>query len=294
MSASLPLIGAIEAGGTKFVLATGTGPGDLREVERVPTTTPAETLWRCVDYFAAAQARHGRLAALGIATFGPASVDPAAADWGFITTTPKPGWQQTDVAGAIGRALGVPVAFDTDVNGAALGEWLWGAGQGCGSVLYLTVGTGIGGGVVINGRPLHGLLHPEMGHIRIPHDRTEDPFSGACPWHGDCLEGLASGTAMTQRWGKSGDDLPPDHPAWDLESQYLAAACANFACTLSPHAILLGGGVMDHPGLIDRVREKTLALLNGYLPEPRISLPGLGSRAGLCGALALGLEMVAR
>jgi fructokinase len=160
--------------------------------------------------------------------------------------------------------------------------------------LYLTVGTGIGGGAVINGRPLHGLLHPEMGHIRIPHDRKADPFPGACPWHGDCLEGLASGTAMTQRWGKSGADLPPGHPAWNLEAEYLAAACASLTCTLSPHIILLGGGVMDHHGLIAHVQEKTTALLNGYLPEPRISLPGLGSRAGLCGALALGLEVAVR
>ncbi len=298
MPSPSPLIGAIEAGGTKFVLATGTGPDDLRDVERIPTTTPAETLQRCVEYFTAAQKTHGPLAALGIGTFGPAGVDPAAPDWGYITTTPKPGWQQTDMAGPLGQALGVPVAFDTDVNAAVYGEWLWGAGKGCNTVLYLTIGTGIGGGVLIDGHPLHGLLHPEMGHIRIPRPPALADFAGACPWHGDCLEGLASGPAMAKRWGVAANTLPPDHPAWEAEAACLAAACASFACTLSPQRIILGGGVMDSPGLLAQVQEKTRALLNGYLQHPLITdpvqeyiiAPGLGNRAGICGALALGME----
>jgi fructokinase len=298
MSSNPPLIGAIEAGGTKFILATGTGPDDLRDVERISTTTPAETLQRCVEYFTAAQKKHGSLAALGIGTFGPAGVDPGSPEWGYITTTPKPGWQQTDMAGPLKRALGVPVAFDTDVNAAVYGEWLWGAGKGCNVALYLTIGTGIGGGVLIDGRPLHGLLHPEMGHIRIPRPPALKDFAGACPWHGDCLEGLASGPAMAARWGVAADTLPPDHAAWEAEAACLAAACASFSCTLSPHRIILGGGVMDSPGLLAQVQEKTRNLLNGYLQHPAITAkiesyitaPGLGSRAGICGALALGME----
>jgi len=211
-----PLIGAIEAGGTKFVLACGTGPDDLRDLERIPTTTPAETLARCVDYFKAAAQKHAPLAALGIGTFGPAGVDPAKPDWGFITTTPKPGWQNADMGAMLGKALGIPVAFDTDVNAAGYGECLWGAGRGFGVVLYITVGTGIGGGAIINGQPLHGLLHPEMGHIRIPKPTSLAQFPGACPWHGDCLEGLASGPAIAARWGVPAGDLPPDHEAWDV------------------------------------------------------------------------------
>jgi len=296
-TAAQPLIGAIEAGGTKFIAGVGTSPDDLRDVERIPTTSPAETLQRCVDYFTAAQQKHGRLAALGIGTFGPAGVDPDAPDWGFITTTPKPGWQNTDMAGTLGRALGVPVAFDTDVNAAAYGEWLWGAGQGCGVVLYLTIGTGIGGGVAIDGRPLHGLLHPEMGHIRIPRPPALTEFPGVCPWHGDCLEGLACGPAVMKRWGAAARDLPPDHIAWETEAACLASACATFACTLSPHRIILGGGVMESGILLPMVQEKARALLNGYLAHPRITerieafitAPGLGNRAGILGALALGM-----
>lgn len=294
--ASHPLIGAIEAGGTKFVLATGTGPDDLRDLERIPTTSPEETLGRCEAYFHAAQQRHGKLAALGIGTFGPAGVNKARPDWGFITTTPKPGWRDSDMAGRLGRAMEVPVAFDTDVNTAGFGEWLWGAGQGCDVVLYLTIGTGIGGGVIINGSPLHGLLHPEMGHVRIPKPPALRDFAGHCPWHGDCLEGLASGPAIAARWGIPATELPPDHEAWNAEAECLAAACAGFACTLSPERIILGGGVMEVPGLLEKVQACTVALLGGYLQHPlmtdRISecivAPALGNRAGILGALAIG------
>ena len=297
---SAPLIAAIEAGGTKFVLACGTGPDDLRDVTRIPTTTPAETIAACVAWFQSAQQRHGKFAALGIGTFGPAGVDPAAADWGCITTTPKPGWQHTDLAGPLGRALGVPVAFDTDVNAAGTGEWLWGAARGCSAVLYLTIGTGIGGGAIINGAPLHGLLHPEMGHIRIPRPAALEDFAGACTWHGDCLEGLASGPAIAARWGRPAEELPPDHPAWEVEADCLAAACVTFTCTLSPQRIILGGGVMDVPGLLPRVQEKTRALLAGYLQHPLLTdlpheyivAPGLGDRAGILGSLALGAALL--
>jgi len=293
----IPLIGAVEAGGTTFLLPTGTGPDDLREVERIPTTSPAETLRRCAEYFEAARAKHGPLAALGVGTFGPAGLDPAQPDWGFITTTPKPGWQQTDVAGYFHRSLGVPVAFDTDVNAAALGEWKWGAGRGCEVLLYLTVGTGIGGGVTFHGQPLHGLLHPEMGHIPIWKPTALAAFPGVCPWHGDCLEGLASGPAIAARWGRTASELPPEHEAWEVEAECLAAACAGFACTLSPHRIILGGGVMEAPGLLAKVQQKSATRLNGYLQHPAITqrmaefitAPGLGNRAGILGSLALGM-----
>ena len=292
MSAA-PLYGAIEAGGTKFVLAVGSGPDDLRDVVRVPTGEPAETLAECVSYFQMAGVKHGPLAGVGVATFGPAGVTRGAADYGFITTTPKPGWQHTDVAGTLQRALGVPVAFDTDVNGAALAEWRWGAGQGCGVVLYITVGTGIGGGVVIDGRPLHGLLHPEMGHLQLP--RAEgDTYAGCCPWHGDCLEGMASGPALAGRWGTGVAGLPLDHAAWELEAHYLAHACVNFILTLSPQRIILGGGVMDQP-LLPAIRRRVQSLLAGYLQHPLLEdgleswivAPGLGNRSGILGAIAL-------
>lgn len=295
MSDTLPLIGAVEAGGTKFMVAVGTGPDDLRDVTRIPTTTPAETLAKVTAYFQEAAAKHGAPAAFGVGTFGPAGVHPGRKDFGYITTTPKAGWAHTDLLAALRAAADVPMAFDTDVNAAACGEWKHGAGRECGAVLYLTVGTGIGGGFVIDGRPLHGLIHPEMGHIRTPR-AGGDNFAGACPWHGACLEGMASGPAIAARWGKPAGELPPDHPAWEMEAEYLALACVNFLTCLSPEKVILGGGVMDQPQLLPMIRRRTAALLNGYLSHPGIAsglediivAPGLGSRSGLAGALALG------
>lgn len=296
-----PFIGAVEAGGTKIIVAAGTGPDDLTEPARIPTTTPEETLARVVAALRECEERAGRrLEAIGVGTFGPAGVNPAAADFGFITTTPKPGWAHTDVLGALRRAFDVPMAFDTDVNAAVCAEAKWGAGRGRGTALYLTVGTGIGGGLLVNGEPLHGLLHPEMGHMRLPRAPGDEAFPGACPWHGDCLEGLASGPAIEKRWNAKGDTLPPDHPAWETEAHYLATACANFLTILSPERVILGGGVMDQPRLLPLVREKTARLLNGYLNHPDIVergletvivAPELGSRAGVLGALALALRM---
>lgn len=290
-----PLVGALEAGGTKFVVAAGTGPDDLRDVTRIETTTPDETLAKVIDAFLEIERRHGPLAAIGVGTFGPAGVHPDSPDYGWITTTPKPGWGNTDLRGRLVREFNVPVGFDTDVNAAAFGEWLWGAGKGCSAVLYLTVGTGIGGGFVLNGSPVHGLLHPEMGHIRLPRPPGEET-PGVCPWHDNCLEGLASGPAIARRWDANPRELPPGHEAWELEAGYLATACAGFLCTLSPQRLILGGGVMEQTHLFPRIREKTAALLNGYLKHPEIDAgltslivpPGLGSRAGILGALALG------
>jgi fructokinase len=292
----MTLWGGIEAGGTKFACAVGTGPGDLRAESRFATTTPQETLNRAVQFFE----QYERVAAIGIASFGPVDVDPASATFGHITCTPKPGWAHTDVAGPIGRALSVPVAFDTDVNGAALAEHRWGAAQGLDTFVYLTIGTGIGGGGMVNGKRIHGLIHPEMGHIRIPHDRARDPFDGFCPYHGDCWEGLAAGPALVARWGQEGAALPDDHPAWALEAEYLALGLANIIGILSPQRIILGGGVMQRAHLFSLIRRRVQELLNDYLQSPLLQQeidtyivpPALGNRAGVLGAIALAQEAV--
>jgi len=295
-------IAAIEAGGTKFVCAIGTTAGDVLSESRFPTTSPAETIGRCVRFFEEQNGRHPAAAALGIGTFGPAGVNPGEPGYGCITTTPKPGWPNTDLLGPVRSALGgVPARFDTDVNAAALGEWKWGAAQGCDSVLYITVGTGIGGGALVGGEPLHGLVHPEMGHVRIPHDFERDPFPGACPFHGDCFEGLACGPAIESRWQTSARELPPDHPAWDLQAQYLASALVNFICTLSPQRIVLGGGVMEQRQIFPKLRALVQKDLNGYVQhhailhdiDSYIVPPGLGNQAGIKGALALGAAAAA-
>ncbi len=278
------MFGAIEAGGTKFVCGVGTGPEDLETVQ-IPSTTPEETVGECI----ALLGRHN-LQAVGIASFGPVDLRT-----GHITSTPKAGWTDFDIAGTIGRALGVVVGFDTDVNGAALGEARWGAAQDLTDFLYLTIGTGIGGGAVSNGRVVHGMLHPEMGHIRLPHDTALDPFGGCCPYHGDCLEGLASGPAIEARWGVPARDLPPGHPAWALEARYLALGVANWVCTLSPQRIVMGGGVMQQQHLFPLIRAELACILNGYIRSPEILEnlesyvvpPRLGSRSGVLGALVL-------
>jgi fructokinase len=287
-------VGGIEMGGTKVVCAVGTGPGDLRAEVRVPTTTPARTLG-LLTAFLLEQAARTPLAAVGVASFGPLDLDRRSPTFGFITTTPKPGWRGVDIVGPLRTALGVPVALDTDVNAAALAEQRWGAGRDLGTLVYVTVGTGIGGGAVVDGRPLHGLLHPEMGHVRLPHDRGRDPFTGVCPTHRDCWEGLATAPAIAARWGRAPETLPDDHPAWALEAHYLALGLANIALTLSPERVVLGGGVMARTHLYDLVRSEVSDLLGGYLSSPALAdglqhyivPPVLGDRAGVLGAIAL-------
>ena len=287
------IYGGIEAGGTKFVCAAGTGPDDIREITRIPTTTPDETLDKVIEFFSRPSIKN--LAGIGIGSFGPVDLLLDSSTWGYITSTPKEGWKQTDLGGRIEQALRVPVKLDTDVNAAAFGEMTWGAAKGLDTFLYLTVGTGIGGGAVVNGRLLHGLTHPEMGHILVPHNRERDPYLGGCPYHSDCLEGLASGAAMRQRWGKPAEELPPDHPGWALEADYLAEALMNFVCTLSPQRIIIGGGVMKQPGLLPMVRKYLTDLLTDYIDSPAlykdidsyIVTPGLGDEAGVLGAIAL-------
>lgn len=293
-----PLVGGLETGGTKFVCAVGTGPADVRATAEIRTTTPAATLRGAVDFFRAHGPR-APLAAIGIAAFGPLDLDPASPTYGSITTTPKPGWAGTDLVGTLRRGLGTPVAIDTDVNAAAVGEHRWGAARGLDTFVYLTVGTGIGGGALVNGRPLHGLVHPEMGHIRVPRDPGVDPFEGTCPYHGDCLEGLASAPALAQRWGQPPETLPADHPAWELEAHYLALGVVSAICILSPRRVLMGGGVMRQAVVLPLVRTQVLSLLNGYVPSAAIGeridkyvvAPALGSRAGVLGALALAQDV---
>ncbi|MCA9965411.1 MAG: ROK family protein [Anaerolineales bacterium] len=289
------LYGGIEAGGTKFVCAVGTGPDDIRAEVRFPTEEPGQTMAQAVAFFEEQRRKEGGLTAVGISAFGPIDPNPESPTFGYITTTPKLSWANTDLAGTIGRALGVPVGFDTDVNGAALGEWKWGAAQGLQNFLYFTIGTGIGGGGMINGRLMHGLIHPEMGHMRLPRDPEQDPFAGACPYHGDCFEGLAAGPAIGKRWGQPAETLPPDHPAWDLEAHYLAMALHNVITVLSPERIIMGGGVMGQAHIFPLLRQKVQQSLNGYVQaaailhniDEFIVPPGLGNLAGVLGSIAL-------
>ena len=290
----MPLFGGIEAGGTKFVCAVGTGPDDLREETRFSTTTPDETIGQAIEFFEA-QAKNEPLAAIGIASFGPVDPDPTSDSWGYITTTPKPNWANTEFAGAIKKVLNVPVGFDTDVNGAALGEHRWGAAQGLDTFIYLTIGTVVGGGGMINGRLMHGLGHPEMGHIYLPPHPDDPTPAGFCPFHGNCLEGMTNGPALEKRWGQPGETLPADHQAWELEAHYLALGLVSFICTLSPQRIIMGGGVMDQQHLFPMVHQQVQTLLNGYVQSPAILEeiddyivpPGLGNKAGVLGAIAL-------
>jgi fructokinase len=275
----MPQFGAIEAGGTKFICGVGTGPDDLRTI-RIPTTQPGATVAQAIAWLR----EQGELEAIGIGSFGPVELNRNSSAYGHITTTPKAGWRNYNLAGAISDALKIPTGFQTDVNAAILGEARWGAARGVANALYLTVGTGIGGGAIVSGRLLHWASHPEMGHIRIPHDLTLDPFPGICPFHGDCLEGLASGPAIHARWKT---DPPADHPAWALEAKYLASGIAAFASILSPEVILLGGGVMQQLHLFEMIRAQVAKLLGGYIPAPEILPPHLGERAGILGALAL-------
>jgi fructokinase len=283
-------LGGIEAGGTKWVCAIGDGPGRLGKTISIPTTTPGETLGRAVGFFSGNDA----IEALGVGSFGPIDIHHSSPTWGHITTTPKPGWPDTDVASMLGSSLGVPVAFDTDVNAAALGEHRWGAAVGLETFSYITVGTGIGGGGMANGGLMHGLVHPEIGHMRIPHDRARDPFPGVCPYHADCFEGLASAGALERRWGTPPESLT-DETAWELEAEYIALGVVNIVCVLSPQRIILGGGVMRQPTLLPRIRRYVRDLLSGYVAASELGdsiddfvvSPALGERAGVLGAIEL-------
>ena len=289
----MSLYGALEAGGTKMVLALMDEEGRKLEQVSIPTRTPEETMPEMIGFF-----RKRPIRALGIGCFGPLDLNPASASYGSITATPKLAWRNYPILPAFREALGVPVGLDTDVNGAALAEARLGAAKGLENCLYLTVGTGIGGGVIIHGKPVHGLMHPEIGHIPV-RPLPGDPMpEGCCPYHGACAEGMAAGPAIEKRWGVSAKNLPREHPAWALESGYLAELCAAAILSFSPERIILGGGVMQQKFLIPMIRERTAALLNGYVAHPAvlsglkdlITEPGLGTDSGILGAYLLARE----
>ncbi len=294
ISAMTSYVGALEAGGTKFNCAVVGLDLSIVSEARIPTTTPVETLSQVLEFFRASQTP---ISALGVSSFGPVELNPTSPLYGYITTTPKLAWRNTDLLGPLGQ-LEVPIAFDTDVNGAAYGEYRFGAAKGLDTFVYYTIGTGIGGGGMVGGRLMHGLTHPEMGHMMLPHDKIQDPFPGCCPSHGDCFEGLASGPALEQRWNVDPSRLDPDHPAWQLESHYIALALANTVAVLSPQKIVLGGGVMQNEFLFPLIRSKLRQVLNGYVQQRVICEetdsfvvpPGLGASSGVFGAAALALD----
>jgi fructokinase len=291
-----PLYGAIEAGGTKFVCAAGHGPAELLDDLRaeIPTSAPSVTLTAVTAFFERVRQERGPLAGIGIAAFGPVDLDPRSAGWGRILATPKPGWSGVSLTEPLAR-FRCPISIDTDVNAAALAEARWGAGVGTGSLAYITVGTGIGGGLVLHGRSVKGLLHPEMGHILVRRDPRDAGFSGGCPFHGDCLEGLASGPALVARWRDPVESWPASHPGLEIAGGYLGQLAATVALTVSCERIVFGGGVMSSGRLLPFIRRAAAGQLNGYLPiearaggfERYIAPAALGGLAGLTGAMLL-------
>lgn len=288
------LYGGIEAGGTKFNCIIGSDPGHITDQARVQTGTPPDTLQSVIEFFRPYTATR-QITTLGVGSFGPLDLDPNSRMYGYITATPKPGWQNTNIAGSLAAGLHLNIALDTDVNAAALGEATWGASRGLDSSLYLTIGTGIGGGLTQRGRLLHGLSHPEMGHIRVTHEPQMDPFPGSCPYHADCFEGLANGPAIKKRLGRAPETLADSDPFWDIEAGYIASALTSYILILSPSRIILGGGIMQRRFLFGPIRQKVLKALNGYVRvaailehiEEYIVPPGLGNLSGVLGALAL-------
>ena len=293
------LVGAVEAGGTKFRCALVRDAGDVLAECRIPTTEPQATLGRVVEFFAEAQRRFGAARAFGIGTFGPADLDPRSPGYGRLLMTPKPGWAGVDVRKPLIERFGRPVALDTDVNVAALAEAERGAGRGFRSLAYVTVGTGIGGGVIFDGRMRYGAMHPEMGHIVVRRDPRDREFTGVCPFHGDCLEGLASGPAIRARWGRPLDALDDHGEALDIIGGYLAQLVVALARLTACERIVIGGGVMTDGALLPRVRAAASRLVNGYWPVARgdatlmeyLVPPALGERSGITGAALLAQRM---
>ncbi|WP_082866914.1 ROK family protein [Paenibacillus elgii] len=284
-------IGGIEAGGTKFVCGVGNEQGEVVDSISFPTEDPETTLGKAIAYF-----KEKSVDAIGIGSFGPIDIRPGSPTYGYVTTTPKPGWGNVDFLGTLRREFDVPYGWNTDVNAAAFGEAAWGAAKGLKSCLYYTVGTGIGIGVFLEGRLVQGLVHPEGGHM-LTRRHPGDDFAGLCPYHGDCLEGMASGPAIEARWNVKGHELPSNHPAWEMEAYYIAQSITGAVLLNSPEKVILGGGVMQQSQLFPLIREAVKANLNGYVSaseivermDEYIVPPGLGQQAGLCGAFALGL-----
>ncbi|WP_026653504.1 ROK family protein [Butyrivibrio proteoclasticus] len=287
------LYGGLEAGGTKMICVIGNENGEILERATFPTKTPEETMPLMIDFF-----KGKEIKALGIACFGPIDLDKNSKTYGYITSTPKLAWKNYNIVGAFKDALGVPVGFDTDVNGSLLGEITWGCAKGLSDAIYLTIGTGIGGGVMTNGQLLHGMLHPELGHMRLA-KAENDPFEGVCPYHGTCFEGLAAGPAIEKRWGKKAVELADNDEVWELESFYIAQALATYILTLSPKIIILGGGVMHQMQLFPLIRKKVVEQLNGYINTKEIDnideyiVPAsLNDDQGIMGAVKLAIDAV--
>jgi len=288
------IYGGIEAGGTKFICAVGTAPDEIISKVQIPTTSSQETLEKVIDFFR----EQTNLRAIGVASFGPLDLNKQSPTYGYITTTPKEGWGNTNLVGTLSYALNIPVALDTDVNGAALAEHDYGAGKGLQSIAYMTVGTGIGIGCITDGKLLTGLTHTEMGHMLIPQNSQDENFICFCPYHDSCLEGIASGTALKKRWNINPEELS-DKKAWDLEAYYLAAGIVNVISCIMPMKIIVGGGVINHSGLIEKVRLNVQKIINGYLQLPEIInniddyivLPQLGAMSGVSGALKIGRNL---
>ena len=289
------LFGALEAGGTKMVCAIGSEEGEILERASIPTRTPDETMPKLAEFFTGKG-----IAALGIGCFGPIDLNRTSETYGYITTTPKLPWKNYDICGYFRERLHVPVGFDTDVNGSMLGEAAWGCARGLDSAVYITVGTGIGVGIMADGKLLHGMLHPEGGHILLP-VRSDDTYEGKCPYHKTCLEGLASGPAIEARWGAPARELADQPEVWDLEAYYLAHALVTYIMMLSPQKIILGGGVMHQTQLMDRIRGYVKDMMAGYLVtreledlKSYIVLPSLNDNQGILGALKLGMNELKR
>ncbi len=298
MMAQRRIFGAVEAGGTKFVIAVGDEFGNILSRERFPTTDPAATLSGMTAYLRQRVATLGAFTAIGIASFGPVELNRHSPQYGFIGRTPKAGWSGTDIAGAVAREFSCPIGFDTDTNAAALAEHRWGAAHGVDNLVYLTIGTGIGGGILVDGVPTHGLMHPEMGHVYPRRHPLDLGFAGVCPFHGDCMEGLASGPAIVARSGASLQELDAAHAQWEIEADYLGQLCAQLVVTVSPQRIVMGGGVMSQTRLLPLVRERMRHWLGGYVDrsevltgvEHYLVAPGLGENAGVLGALVLAID----
>lgn len=297
MKKNFDLYGGIEAGGTKFICAVSGNPPLLESEVSINTTLPDETLEKVCEFFYP-YINAGRLKSVGLVAFGPVDTNIHSPTYGYITETPKPHWANLDIKGRLEQELGVPFAFHQDVSGSAIGEFRWGAARGLDPSLYLTIGTGIGGMYLINGKPLNGLTVLEMGHIRIPHDLKADPFPGNCPYHGDCFEGLAAGPAIQTRMGSRGEFLTDDDPFWRVEAGYIACALANYILTLSPKIIVVGGGIMQRAFMFELVRTKVLEFLNGYLHHDLLSSqidqyivpPALGKYSGVLGAISMAMS----
>ncbi len=282
------LLGALEAGGTKMVLAVGSEKGEIFEQISLPTETPSITVTKMIEYF-----QGKKIEALGIGCFGPIDLDRSSGTYGYITSTPKLAWVDYDMVGSMKKALGIPVGFDTDVNASALGEATWGSMKGLPSGIYITIGTGVGVGVYMNGSLLHGMLHPEAGHILMA-KHPQDTFKGTCPYHPNCFEGLASGPAIEKRWGKKAFELQDQPEVWEMEAFYIAQGLVDYILTLAPHRIVLGGGVMHQEQLFPLIRSQVKKLLNGYVKTPQLENPdtyivpaSLQGNQGIMGCLQL-------